>query len=121
MAPNGFNAYKNNSVTTQTPGQIVVMLYEGAIKFLKGAADAIERKDFAEKGRLMGRALDIISELNAVLNVEAGGEVAQNLRKLYVFMHQHLATASIKKDPKAIRQVIKLLEDLNSGWKQIAA
>lgn len=121
MAPKGFNTYKANAVTTQTPGQIVVMLYDGAIRFLKESIEALDKNDFAEKGNKVGRALDIINELNAVLNMEAGGEVAQNLRKIYLFMQQHLATASVQKDKKAISDVVKILEELNSGWKEIAA
>ncbi len=121
MAPRGFNAYKTNSITTQTPGQIIVMLYDGAIRFLREACEAMEKQDFATKGKKMGKALDIISELNAVLDIEAGGEVARNLRQLYLFMHQHLTLASIRKETKPINDVIKMLEELNSSWKTIAA
>lgn len=121
MAPEGLNAYKTNSIVTKTPEQIIIMLYDGAIRFLKESCEALEKNDFIEKGKKISKALDIITELNAVLDMEAGGEVAQNLRKLYIFMHQHLTMASIKKNTKAINDVIKMLEKLNSGWKEIAA
>lgn len=121
MALKAFNAYKANSVTTQTPGQLIVMLYEGAIKFLRETCDALEKNDFVKKGEKMGKALDIITELNAVLDMEAGGEIALNLRKLYLFMQEHLTMAGIQKDTKAIKDVIGILEKLNSGWKEIAA
>lgn len=121
MAANPYNAYKNNSITTQSPGRIVVLLYEGTIKFLKQSIDAIERKDYAEKGRLIGRALDIIGELNASLDMEVGGEIASNLRNLYVFMIQELTQASIKMDARKVRGVIGCLEELLAGWKQVAA
>ena len=52
--------------------------------------------------------------------MEVGGEVAVNLRKLYLFMNRHLSAANIKKDPEMINEVIKLLEELNQGWKAIA-
>lgn len=121
MAPKEIEAYKNNSVTTQTPGKVVVLLYEGAIRFLKQAIDAMEQKDYLKKGRLINRASDILAELNAALDMEAGGEIAANLRALYQFMQRHLMEANAKKSPKMVRQVIGMLEDLLDGWKQIAA
>ncbi len=121
MPPKGIQAYKTNAITTQSGGKLVVMLYEGAVRFLHQAIDALEKKDYVEKGRLINRAIDIVTELNTVLNMEAGGEVAQNLRKLYNFMLVHLVEANSKKDPDRIRQVIQILENLLQGWRQIAA
>lgn len=121
MPANGLKAYKNNAVTTQTPGQIVVLLHEGAIRFLKQAVEALDEKKYVEKGRLITRAIDIISELNSALDMEKGGEVAVNLRRLYLFMNEHLLAANFKKDPGMLRQVIRMLEELHSGWKEIAA
>ncbi|MBS3821511.1 MAG: flagellar export chaperone FliS [Planctomycetes bacterium] len=121
MPANALNAYKNNAVTTQTPGQIVVLLYEGAIRFLKQAIEALEQKQYAEKGRLINRTIDIISELNAALDMEKGGEVAVNLRKLYLFMQEHLLKANFQKSPEMVQEVITMLEELHGGWKEIAA
>ena len=114
-------AYKENRVTTQTPGRIVVMLYEGAIKFLKQAIAELEEGQFIEKGKSISQAVDIIQELNVTLNMEAGGEIAQNLRRLYAFMNERLFKANIEKNPDMIREVIRLLEELNDGWKAVAA
>lgn len=121
MSSKALQTYKTNAVVTQSPGKIVVMLYEGAIRFLQQAIDALEKKDYIEKGRLINRATDIILELDAVLNMEAGGEIARNLRRLYRFMVVHLMQANFKKDPERIRQTIHLLKNLLDGWKQIAA
>ncbi|MBN1942705.1 MAG: flagellar export chaperone FliS [Phycisphaerae bacterium] len=121
MPLKGIQTYQTNAVTTQSGGKIIVMLYEGAIRFLHQAIAALEKKDYIEKGRLINRTLDILMELDAVLNMDAGGEVAQNLRKLYRFMGVHLVQANVKKDPDKIRQVIHLLENLLEGWRQIAA
>ena len=97
-----------------------MMLYDGAIKFLKLAIRELERRQHGrQKGLYINKALDIINELNTVLDMEAGGEVAANLRKLYLFMIRHLNTANIKKDPRIINEVITLLEELNQGWKAI--
>lgn len=96
------------------------MLYDGAIKFLRLAIKKLEEKDYAGKGYYINKAQDIINELNAVLNMESGGELAVNLRKLYAFMVRHLAEANVKKDAEMIKEVIGLLDELLQGWKSIA-
>jgi flagellar protein FliS len=117
---NGIAAYQDTTVTTQSKGRLIVMLYDGAIKFLKLAIKEMEAKNYEAKGRYINKAQDIIDELNAVLDIEIGGEIATNLRKLYCFMSNHLSQANIKCDPQMIRDVIKLMEELNQGWKAIA-
>ncbi|MFA6132713.1 MAG: flagellar export chaperone FliS [Phycisphaerae bacterium] len=115
------STYQENQVLSQSPGRLVVMLYDGAIKFLNQAIDALDRQDFAEKGRLINKALDIIEELVATLNMEEGGEIAQNLRSLYLFMSEQLLSANFHKDPNRIREVTALLADLNGAWKSITS
>ncbi|MHC4104123.1 MAG: flagellar export chaperone FliS [Planctomycetota bacterium] len=115
----GIAAYQDNAVTTQSKGRLIVMLYDGAIKFLRLAIKEIENNNFETKGRYINKAIDIINELNAVLDMETGGEIASNLRKLYIFMINHLSEANIKCDPQPVRDVIKLMEELNQSWKAI--
>jgi flagellar protein FliS len=117
---NGIAAYQDTTVTTQSKGRLIVMLYDGAIKFLKLAIKEMDAKNYEAKGHYINKAKDIIDELNAVLDIEVGGEIATNLRKLYCFMSNHLSQANTKCDPKMIRDVIKLMEELNQGWKAIA-
>jgi len=117
----GYAAYKENEVLTQPREKLIVMLYEGAIKFLGRAADALAAGDHEAKATYLNKGQAIIDELNASLDVDAGGEVAENLRKLYQFMATHLTQAVIRKDPQMIRDVIACLEDLNEGWKVIAS
>ncbi|MCD4824081.1 MAG: flagellar export chaperone FliS [Phycisphaerae bacterium] len=120
MAATGINAYQNNAVVTQTPGRIVVLLYEGAIRFLKEAVAALEKGDFARKGERIRRAQDILMELDCALDMEAGdGEVSRNLRQLYLFMDRQLNTANVKKDAEIIRKVVGMLENLHEGWDKI--
>ena len=96
------------------------MLYDGAIKFMRLAIRELEAKDYEAKGRYIDRAQDIINELNAVLDMESGGEIAANLRKLYVFMSKRLSEANVQRDPQMIREVISLMEELNKGWRAIS-
>lgn len=116
----GVETYQETAVTTQNKGKLVVMLYEGAIKFLKMAIKEIEAKDPEAKGEHISKAVDILFELNTVLDMDAGGEVATNLRKLYVFMGRHLTEANKEQDAGKIEEVIKMLEELNQSWKAIA-
>ncbi len=116
----GVETYQETAVTTQNKGKLVVMLYEGAIKFLKMAIKEIEAKNPEAKGRHISKAIDILFELNTVLDMEAGGEVSTNLRKLYLFMGRHLTQANTEQDTGKIEEVIKLLEELNQSWKAIA-
>jgi flagellar protein FliS len=115
----GISAYKENTVSTQSRGRLILLLYEGAIKFLKHAIAEIERQDWLKKGEYINKALDIINELNACLDMDGGGEVAMNLRKLYLFMIQQLAEANLHRDPHKIREVIGILEELHEGWATI--
>ena len=115
----GFNAYQETAVTTQNQGRLVVLLYEGAIKFCKLAIKELEAENYEAKGRYINRACDIIQELDTVLDMEAGQEVAANLHRLYDFMYEQLSLANMHKDTQQIREVIELLEELNDGWKAI--
>ena len=116
---NGIAAYQDNAVTTQSKGRLIVMLYDGAIKFLRLAIREIENNNYEAKGRYINKSIDIINELNAVLDMDAGGEIAGNLRKLYIFMINRLSQANVQHDPQLIRDVIKLMEELNHSWKAI--
>jgi len=116
----GFAAYKDAAVTTQSKGRLIVLLYEGAIKFMKLAIKELEADNYEAKGRYLGRAQDIINELNAVLDVDAGGEIAANLRSLYDFINRRLSEANTARDPQMIREVITLMEELGQSWKAIA-
>lgn len=117
---NGIAAYQNSAVTTQSKGRLIVLLYDGAIKFMKLAIKELEAENYEAKGRYINKAQDIINELNAVLDMDAGGEIASNLRKLYCFMNNRLSEANIKRDPQMIREVIELMEELNQSWKAIS-
>ncbi|KPJ66902.1 MAG: hypothetical protein AMJ43_06545 [Coxiella sp. DG_40] len=116
---NGVEAYRDATITTQNKGRLIVLLYDGAIKFMKLAVKETEAGNWEAKGKYINRAQDIINELNAVLDTEAGGEIAANLRRLYCFMNSRLSQANIKRDPQMIREVITLMEELNQGWKAI--
>lgn len=116
----GLTLYKTNSVATLSPGQLVVRLYEGAIRNLKLAIQELEAGRYMEKGQYINKALAILEELDCTLKMDEGGEVAANLHSLYGFMTRHLIEANSQKSPQKIQEVIALLSEVNEGWKAIA-
>jgi len=117
----GINAYREHNVATQSREHLIVMLYDGAIRFLRQAAEAAEAQNYAMKGELIGKTIQVINELNLALDFNASEEICQNLRGLYTFMVRHLNEANIHCDPKRIRDIIGLLEELNDAWRAISA
>lgn len=107
------------SVYGASPVRLIVMLYEGAISALRKAQIEIQNNNFIEKGRLIGKGLDIINGLDTVLNLEKGGEIAGNLRELYLYMKHRLSVANLKNDASVLEEVIGLLDTLLEAWKQL--
>lgn len=112
-------AYMQTQITTTSQGELLIMLYKGAIKFLTQAKEEIENKNYAEKGMLISKAMDIIAELDGSLNMERGGELSKNLHQLYMFCNSHLLKASIKMNAKFVEDVINILEGLHSAYAQV--
>ncbi len=116
---NPARAYLTTQVETTTQGELLLMLYEAAIKFLKRSKVEIDNKDFAKKGIYISKAMAIIHELAECLNKERGGDITPKLGSLYQFCTSHLIKANIRLDKKMIDEVIKILEGLRSAYAQI--
>ena len=112
-------AYFQTKVNTTTQEELVILLFEAAIRFLQQAKEKIEEKKYAEKGILISRALDIISELDASLNTERGGEIATNLHNLYYYCQTRLLIANLKLDCGIIDEVIEILKKIGSAFAEI--
>lgn len=112
----GYQKYKNTSVQSASKEKILLMLYEGAIRFMKQAMVAIDKKDIADRGLNIGRAFDIVMELNNTLNFEVGGDLAKQLEQLYMFVTDQLTQANIKNDKAPLQHALKTMETLYSGW-----
>lgn len=112
-------AYQQQSILTATPGKLVVMLYDGAVRFLKQAAAAMRDERRAQADERLRRADAIIEELQLTLDLEAG-EIASNLQGIYVFSRRHLNEARVERDPEKVDQVAGLLSELRGSWAQIA-
>ena len=97
------------------------MLLTGAIDRVSQAQGAIERSDIVKRGELIGKAISIVSNLQSVLDLEQGGEVARNLDALYDYMQRRLVIASRDADPAVLEEVAKLLGEIKAGWDGIAS
>jgi flagellar protein FliS len=116
--------YRSNAVLTASPGQLVLMLFDGALNALAIARDAMGRpeadiKRFEVVNRQLLKAQAIVSELQGGLNFEAGGEVAKSLNNLYDYYNRRLFEANLRKQIAPVIEVEKLLGDLRSGWAEM--
>jgi len=108
-------------VTTASPGNLLVMLYEGLIRFLREAQTAMTAKERARAGERLSRSQAIINHLLASLDFQHAPELCQNLQSLYVFCIGHLLKANLEQDPEKIGEVIRLLTPLRDAWSAAVA
>jgi flagellar protein FliS len=122
-ATNPWKSYQQVATQTAPPGQLVLMLYEGAIRFLERALGGFNLEDPAEFNQTISnnilRAQDIIFELNVTLNIEEGGELAATLRQLYDYMGRKLMEANLHKDPAPLKDVAQRITVLRDAWAQM--
>ena len=107
-------------VTEADPHRLIQMLMQGGLDRIAQAKGAMEREAYAEKGVLIGKAINIIGGLRDVLDKDAGGELAANLERLYEYMTMRLFEASRHNDVSKLDEVAKLLGEIKSGWDGIA-
>lgn len=109
-------AYQAQSVLTASPGNLITLAYDGLRKFIKLGAAAIEAGDIENANNHLLRAQAIVTELYSSLDVDKGGEIAQNLQRLYDFMYSSLVQANMKKDKAPLDQVLLVLQPIRDGW-----
>ena len=112
-----FNAYKQNSVTTASPGELTLMLYNGCLKFLTKAKKAIEEKDIQEKNTNIQKVQAIITELMSTLKMEEA--VSEQMFALYEYMNRRLIEANIQNDIAIIEEVEGLVTEFRDTWKEV--
>ena len=117
----GLGRYQDMKVQTASPAQIMIMLYDGAIRFTLQAKKKIEEKDYEAKGILISKTQAIVDELMNSLNFSIAPDLCENLQKLYIYINEKLSEANIKRDLELLDEVIGLLSTLRDGWKQALA
>jgi flagellar protein FliS len=118
-----WESYRKIATQTATPGQLVLMLYDGALGFLEKALTGFEHKDPMAFNQTINnnvlRAQAIIQEMNVSLNMQAGGEVAQNFRSLYNYLYRRLREANRHKKREPIEETIQRLRILRNSWAEM--
>ncbi len=110
--------YKNNQISTATPEQILIMLYDGALRFVTHTSQAIHENDPEKKSNNINKTVAILSELSATLDHEIGGEIAENLAALYSYMIRELTAVNLNNDHNRLENVKSILSQLRDAWVQ---
>lgn len=115
---NPYAKYQESQIKTADQGRLILMMYDGAVIFLQQSKDLIKNRDFIEKSIKITKAQNILIELMAALNMEAGS-VAINLKALYAYMIKRLFDANGQNDVSAIDETLKILVELREAWDTI--
>ena len=118
--PRGADAYRRIEAESRSPLELVVMLYDGALRFVGEAQEAHQGQDLIRRGRAVSRTMAIVSELQNTLNVREGGAVAAELDRLYTYMNARLLDVTAKHDTGALDELVNLLTTLRHAWAQLA-
>lgn len=116
-AQSAHQAYKNNSVSTASPGELTLMLYNGCLKFLGKAKVAITENNIHEKNVNLQKAQKIIQELMVTLNMNV--EISKSMMQMYEYMNHRLIEANVKNDVQAIEEVESYALEFRDTWKQV--
>ena len=120
MVPSRYHdQYRKNQISTSSQGRLILMMYEGAIKFTSLAVDSMAKGDVANQGKYIQKAHDIVNELSLALDFKKGGDVAPRLESLYQFALSQLTLANIKSDKKPLQAVLNILTPLLEAWTQL--
>ncbi|MBQ4378152.1 MAG: flagellar export chaperone FliS [Treponema sp.] len=123
---NPYAAYQKTAVNTASQGKLVVMLYQGAARELQSAYDCFGRDDkipanlIESFGKHVMKSQEIINELQVSLDMDKGGQIAQNLMSLYVYFNKELLDVSIKQDKVKLGQILGMIKELSSAWETAA-
>lgn len=120
MSVNAYQMYKKTQVSTASQGDLLLMLFDGAIRFANQGRQAIAEQDMEQANVKLLRAQDIVTELMISLDLDQG-EIAENLYQLYSFIYELLVEANIKKDVNLIDQAVRFLTELRDTWRQVVA
>ena len=113
---NAYNQYHNNQILNASPEQIMIMLYDGAIRFCRQAKQAMENGDRKVQSERISKTMAIVSEFSNTLDHEVGGDIAADLDALYAYMMRSLTKANLENDPASLKSVEDLLVDLRLTW-----
>jgi|SoiMethySBSTD1v2_1073268.scaffolds.fasta_scaffold2071777_2 flagellar protein FliS len=115
------NQYLNTQVRSSTPLELVVLLYDAALRHAVTARDAMARRDIPSRRAAMSKLMAVVGELQHTLDMDRGGDIARQLDELYSWALTQLLDATVHQDPQRIEEVHRVLTILRDGWASIAA
>ena len=116
---NPYNNYVKGKVDTASKGQLLLMIYDSAIRNVKEAQAQMVNKDFPKKGMAIDIAYKAVSELLLSLNFEVGGEIAGNLSKIYNYILRQITASNLSNEPGKLDMPLKILKDLRVTWQEV--
>ena len=116
----GAQAYARTQIATASSVQVVVLLYDGAISSMKLVQESIVTLNFHDKARFLDRALRVVGELSASLNMEEGGVIGKDLRRLYDYIQFELTQANLKNEPGRLEGPIRCMSEIREAWRELA-
>ena len=115
---NAIKQYKNVQVKTASPGEVLLMLYDGLFRFLREAREAMAAKKIARAGDRLDRAFAIVSELAATLRPEVAPDLCNQLGGIYNFCMDHIVAANLAQDPAKLDEIIEVLTPIREGFRE---
>lgn len=112
-------SYRKTQIDTASPENLILMLYDGALRFITQADEAFEAKNNECINNMLLKTQAIFTELLVCLDKNRGGEIAVNLERLYIFFLEKLAQANVQKNPLPMREIKPLIEDLRNTWAEV--
>ncbi len=120
MINNPFAQYQAAQLETAPPERLLIMLFDGAVRFANAAIKGMQEKNIEVAHRNCMKVQNILTELMSTLRFDVGGEIAENLFRLYEYLHRRTVQANIQKDPEILMEVLGHLKDLRDAWIQAA-
>lgn len=115
--PNPYQAYRQNAVNTATPGELTLMLYDGCLKFIRLAKEAINQENIEEKNKNIQKAQNIITELMVTLDMKY--EISKQIMPLYDFVRSKLIEANVKNSVQSLEEAETIVTEFRDTWKEV--
>ena len=118
---NPLENYRKTDLMTANREVILLMMYSGAIRFLKQGIEAGEAEDYVLMNRMATKTQEVVNELRSTLNFEVGGDIAKNLESLYAFITERLLKGCLDRQVKPLTEALGIIQTLNEAWEQAIA
>ncbi len=119
MAKSSIDQYRKSAVSGASPLQLVIMLYDGALRFMEAGRHAMLKREVYQQNDNLTKAQRIISELLSTLDLQQGGEVAKNLFSIYTYVYDKLVEANLEDKPEIVEECTTILSELRESWVEL--